>query len=68
MQNEDLCNTGRVLSLCDRRGIYLVHQYMKAMPQHEFVVWAVGADSKDQGKFKYELPDNVVEIREIFFK
>ena len=31
-----------------------VHQYMKAMPQHEFVVWAVGADSKDQGKFKYE--------------
>ena len=43
-----------------------VHQYMKAMPQHEFVVWAVGADSKDQGKFKYELPDNVVEIREIF--
>ncbi len=43
-----------------------IHQYMKAMPQHEFVVWAVGASSEDRGKFKYELPDNVVEIREIF--
>ena len=42
-----------------------IHQYMKAMPQHEFVVWAVGASSEDRGKFKYELPDNVVEIREI---
>ncbi len=43
-----------------------VHQYMQAMPQHEFVVWAVGADAKNRGKFKYELPDNVVEVREIF--
>ena len=43
-----------------------MHQYIKAMPQHEFVVWAVGADSKDKGKFKYEIPDNVVEVREIF--
>ena len=43
-----------------------IQEYMKAMPQHEFVVWAVGADSSMQGKFKYELPDNVVEIREIF--
>lgn len=43
-----------------------VHQYMQAMPQHEFVVWAVGASSKDRGKFQYELPENVVEVREVF--
>lgn len=45
-----------------------VHQYMKAMPQHEFVVWAVGANAKDRGKFKYELPENVVEVKEIFLE
>ncbi|WP_373218659.1 GT4 family glycosyltransferase PelF [Ruminococcus sp. 5_1_39BFAA] len=43
-----------------------IHQYMQAMPQHEFVVWAVGASSEDRGKFKYNLPENVVEVREIF--
>ncbi len=43
-----------------------IHQYIKAMPQHEFVVWAIGANAKDRGKFKYELPDNVAEVREIF--
>lgn len=43
-----------------------IHQYIKAMPQHEFVIWAVGANAGDRGRFKYELPENVVEIREIF--
>lgn len=43
-----------------------IHQYMKAMPEHEFVVWAIGANAKDRGQFKYELPDNVTEVREIF--
>ncbi len=43
-----------------------VHQYMKAMPQHEFVLVVIGADSSIKGQFKYKLPENVVEIREIF--
>ncbi len=43
-----------------------IHQYMQAMPQHEFVIWAIGADSKDRGKFKYELPANVVQVQEVF--
>ena len=43
-----------------------IHQYMQAMPQHEFVVWAVGANARDRGKFKYKLPPNVAEVREIF--
>lgn len=43
-----------------------IHQYMQAMPQHEFVIWAIGADSKDRGKFKYELPANVVKVQEVF--
>lgn len=45
-----------------------MHQYIKAMPEHEFVLLTVSASSEDQGKFKYELPDNVVEIREIFLQ
>jgi len=43
-----------------------IHQLIQAMPQHEFVIWAIGADSKDKGKFKYELPGNVVQVQEIF--
>jgi len=43
-----------------------IHQYIQAMPQHEFVIWAIGADSKNKGKFKYELPKNVVEVQEVF--
>lgn len=43
-----------------------IHQYMTAMPQHEFVIWAIGADARQQGQFKYKLPDNVVEVHEIF--
>lgn len=43
-----------------------IHEYMKAMPEHEFVIWAVGADSSMRGQFKYELPANVVEVKEVF--
>lgn len=43
-----------------------IHQYIKAMPQHEFVIWAVASDSSMKGKFNYTLPENVVEIREVF--
>lgn len=43
-----------------------IHQYIQAMPQHEFVIWAVGASSESRGKFKYTLPDNVVQVQEVF--
>lgn len=42
-----------------------MHQYIQAMPQHEFVVWAINADPSQNGKYCYELPENVVEIREV---
>lgn len=45
-----------------------MHAYIEAMPQHEFVIWAVGADSSVKGKFKYQLPKNVVEVHEIFLQ
>ncbi len=43
-----------------------MHNYIKAMPQHEFVLWVIGAKVKDKGVFKYEVPENVTEIHEVF--
>lgn len=42
------------------------HQLINALPEHEFVLWTVGADAKDRGKFVYELPPNVAEVHELF--
>lgn len=42
------------------------HQYLQAMPDTEFVLWCIGAKSEDKGKFKFELPKNVVEVHEVF--
>ena len=43
-----------------------MHQYIKEMKEHEFVLWVIGAHAEDKGKFVYELPDNVVEVKEVF--
>ncbi|MBU5442409.1 GT4 family glycosyltransferase PelF [Paenibacillus sp. MSJ-34] len=43
-----------------------LHTLLQSMPEHEFVIYAIGAEQKDRGKFKYELPSNVSEIREVF--
>ena len=43
-----------------------IHQYIQAMSDHEFVIWAIAADASIKGKFKYELPTNVVEVHEVF--
>ncbi|MBQ9765069.1 MAG: GT4 family glycosyltransferase PelF [Lachnospiraceae bacterium] len=42
------------------------HQYIQAMPNVEFVIWCIGAKAEDKGKFKFTMPDNVVEVREVF--
>ncbi|WP_042461045.1 GT4 family glycosyltransferase PelF [Neobacillus dielmonensis] len=36
------------------------------MPEHEFIIFAIGAQEKMRGKFKYKLPDNLIEVREVF--
>ncbi len=43
-----------------------VQSLITAMPEHEFIIYAIGADEKDKGKFKYKLPANLIEVREIF--
>lgn len=43
-----------------------MHQYINAMPDVEFVLWCIGAYSSDKDNFKYEIPKNVVEIKQVF--
>lgn len=43
-----------------------MHQYINEMPEHEFILWVIGAKSEDKDKFVYELPSNVVEVRQVF--
>ncbi|KHD37517.1 glycosyl transferase [Clostridium acetobutylicum] len=43
-----------------------VHMLIKQMPEHEFVLYCIVAEEKSKGDFKYEIPSNVVEVKEIF--
>lgn len=43
-----------------------MHQYINEMPEHEFVLWVIGAKAEDKDKFVYTLPDNVVEVQQVF--
>ncbi len=43
-----------------------IHSLMTSMPEHEFIIYAIAAEKKQQGKFKYTLPSNLIEVREVF--
>ncbi|MFD2670723.1 GT4 family glycosyltransferase PelF [Marinicrinis sediminis] len=43
-----------------------VHSLIRAMPEHEFIIYAIGAEASKKGQYRYELPDNVIEVREAF--
>lgn len=43
-----------------------IHSLMTTMKEHEFIIYAIGAETKQKGQYKYQLPPNVVELKEIF--
>lgn len=43
-----------------------IQMLISGLPEHEFVIYSIGAEEKDRGNYKYKLPDNVVEVREVF--
>lgn len=43
-----------------------LHGLMNAMPQHQFVIWAIGAQEKQRGHYAYEMPKNVAELRDVY--
>nr|MCR4675339.1 GT4 family glycosyltransferase PelF [Lachnospiraceae bacterium] len=43
-----------------------IHSMIRSFPEHEFVVLAIVADRDSGGEFKYELPENVLEVHEVY--
>ncbi|PRX59177.1 glycosyltransferase involved in cell wall biosynthesis [Cohnella sp. SGD-V74] len=43
-----------------------IHQIATQMQEHEFIIYTIAAQRSQQGKFKYKLPDNVIEVKETF--
>ena len=43
-----------------------IQMLVKEMPEHKFIIYAIGAYEKDRGRFKYDMPKNIIEIRETF--
>jgi len=43
-----------------------IQMLIKGMPEHEFVICTIAANLDQKGQFKYELPENVVEVKENF--
>lgn len=39
---------------------------IKGSPEHEFMIYSVGAHEKYRGKYRYDLPKNIISIKEIF--
>jgi len=43
-----------------------IQSLVRLMPEHEFVIFAIGAEESLKGKFKYKLPENIIQVKEIF--
>jgi polysaccharide biosynthesis protein PelF len=43
-----------------------IQTLISSMPEHEFIIYAIGSQEKLRGKFKYKLPPNLIEVREVF--
>ena len=43
-----------------------VQGLIKAMPQHQFIIWAIASNETMEGNFIYDLPENVVGVQEVF--
>jgi glycosyltransferase involved in cell wall biosynthesis len=43
-----------------------VQMLILGMPEHQFIVYSIAAEEKTRGQFQYTLPENVIDIKEIF--
>lgn len=43
-----------------------IQMLMEGFPEYEFYIYALGAECKNRGKYKYKFPPNVVGIKEVF--
>lgn len=42
-----------------------IHTLISSMPEHEFIIYAIGAQEASKGQYKYKIPNNV-NISEVF--
>lgn len=76
MQNLPLSGVNKIMRIClIAEGSYpyitggvssWIHSLITSLPEHEFIIFAIGAQEKQRGQFKYPLPRNVVEVKETF--
>lgn len=45
-----------------------VHSMIKQFPDYDFIILAIVANRSFRGKFKYELPENVLEVHELYLE
>lgn len=45
-----------------------IHSMIRTFPDYQFIVLSIVADRSMRGKFVYELPENVVEVRELYLQ
>lgn len=43
-----------------------IDMVIRQMPEHEFIIQTIAVSREDAGSYQYELPENVIEIREAF--
>src|SRR5690606_32204422 len=43
-----------------------IHQIATQMKEHEFIIYTIAAGRAQEGKFKYKLPENIVQVKETF--
>lgn len=43
-----------------------LHDFIQSTPQHEYIIWAIGAQEKQRGKYAYTLPENVLYVEDVF--
>lgn len=43
-----------------------IQTLIENIPEHEFIIYAIGAEERLKGHFKYQIPQNVREIKEVF--
>lgn len=43
-----------------------IHGLIRSYPEHEFIILAIVTDRSRRGKYEYELPENVLEVHELY--
>lgn len=43
-----------------------VDSIIRSCPEHEFIIYSITPDSANVGNYKYDIPENVVEVKDIF--